>query len=312
MSSEKKPSTQNILTAVVAGVALVLALVVILIKTGVFEKKDKEPDTVVESSVVLASQTMENGEVVYYTMVDYYVRPRVSSFYVYPTTTPPPTSAPESTVSYIEETEVVEVTDEDGYLLVDENGVPLTQVVVHTIPVTEAPSGEITTAYIPRTEGMAVTDKLHRVKKDENGNPITEIVTLDPYPTEAPASGEESTTASKDKKKNDASKEDALASGIITQINSNREANGLERLSTSSDLKALASTKCMSMIFPDLYGKISLPSASYTMTTDYGGSSLCDSAASQAEGSALSDSVSEVGTAVIRYKGTYYTAVLFK
>lgn len=315
MSSEKKRSTQNILTAAVAGVALLLALVVVLLKFNVFGDDDKETkaNTVIESSVVVASETLENGDIVYYTMLDYYVKPGYSSYYRYPTTKPLPT---ESEIQFVEESEVVAVTDAEGNPVLNEDGTPVTEVHIYTVPVTESTTGESTTQFVPRTQGVVVTDRFHRQLRDENGNPLTEVVTLDAYPTEKPdywsENSQSATVSDEEKKKRDISKDESLASSIVGQINEDRTAQGLEPLSTSSDLKALASAKSMSMAIPELYGKVALPSASYTFTTSYGGRSLYGDVSSSAGSSAFSESTKSVGVAVIKYKDTYYTTVLFR
>lgn len=290
MSSAKKNSSQNIVTAAVAIIALILLVTALLVKTGVFEKKEEETtlNTVVESSVVLASETMENGDVVYYTMVDYYVKPGVSAFFTYPTSA---TSSTETTVpEFLEETEIVAVTDENGNPVLKEDGTPKTEIWVYTVPNTTQPaSGEGAT--------------------DENGNPVT-----------APADGTQiqpdstaATTASpEEQKKKEMSKEDAAASAIIAAINAERIQKGLPELSVSTELKSLAATKSTSLILPGLYGKVVLPSASYNFTTKYGGSELAGYAVTYTAESALSENISEAGAAVIRYKDTYYTTVIFR
>lgn len=301
MSSGNKMSKQNIITYAVAGVALLMALIVILAKVGVFEKKEKVPSTGLESTIVVASETMENGEVVYYTMLDYYERPHVSSYYVYPTKEKPSTTAATTTNPFREETKYVQVTNEDGIPLLDEYGEPVTRVEKYTVPANQTTTEEQTTVYVPETVIVEVTDKLHRVKKDENGNPITEIHIVD-----------RNVTTEAETKKVDISKEEGAASSIIGNINASRAEQGLSALSASSDLKALASTKSMSMVYPELYGTISLPSATYTFKSGNSGSELYNNVIASAGNAALSQDYSEIGVAVIRYQDTYYTTVIFK
>lgn len=300
MSSENKMSKQNIITFAAAGVALLLVLIVILAKVGVFDKKEEAPSTELESTVVVASETMQNGEVVYYTMLDYYQKPHVSSYYVYPTKEKPSTTEA-TTNPFIEQSRFVQVTNEDGVPVLDENAVPVTRLEKYTVPANQTTTEEHTTVYVPETYIVEVTDKLHRVKKDENGNPITEIHIV----------GEKVTTEAETKKV-DISKEEGAASSIISNINASRAEQGLPALSVSSDLKALASTKSMSMVYPELYGTISLPSASYTFKTGSSGGELYNNVIASAGDAALSQSSSEVGVAVIRYQDTYYTTVIFK
>ena len=70
MALKDKKQLQNILTGVVVALALILLLVVILVKTGVFNSSEKTTaeETVIDTAVVIASETQENGEVTYYTV----------------------------------------------------------------------------------------------------------------------------------------------------------------------------------------------------------------------------------------------------
>mgnify|MGYP003301733309 CR=1 FL=1 len=171
-------STKNILTGVVAALALLLVLVVILVKTGVFEGAQTT------TKIVVVTGTDVNGDHFEYTMMTKYTTPGVSSNFIYPTRKKTTTTAtePESTTAplFIEETSAVEVTNEMGELVTDENGVPVTEIVTYTVPVTESTTAEPTTAYSPRTSYVVVTNKLGIVQKDEDGNPKTEAVTIDP------------------------------------------------------------------------------------------------------------------------------------
>ena len=81
-------STKNILTGVVVALALVLVLVVILVKTGVFngaETTTAEPETIIETQVVVVTGTDVNGDTFKYTMVSEYAKPKISSNFIYPT-----------------------------------------------------------------------------------------------------------------------------------------------------------------------------------------------------------------------------------
>ena len=81
-------STKNILTGVVAALALVLVLVVILVKTGVFDGEQTtttEPEMIEETKVVVVTGTDANGDRFEYTMMTRYTTPRVSSNFIYPT-----------------------------------------------------------------------------------------------------------------------------------------------------------------------------------------------------------------------------------
>ncbi len=87
MALKDKKQLQNIMTGVVVALALILLLVVILVKTGVFNSSEKTTaeETVIDTAVVIASETQENGEVTYYTVFSRYARPKISSNHIYPT-----------------------------------------------------------------------------------------------------------------------------------------------------------------------------------------------------------------------------------
>ena len=176
-------STKNILTGVVAALALVLVLVVILVKTGVFDGADKtttEPE-IEETKIVVVTGTDVNGNTFEYTMMSKYKAPKVSSNYIYPTRkkTTTTTTEPESTTAplFIEETSAVQVTDPNGEPVTDENGVAITEIVTYTVPVTESTTAEPTTAYSPRTSHVVVTNKLGIVQKDQK-KPKSHMVVL--------------------------------------------------------------------------------------------------------------------------------------
>ena len=82
-------SGKNILTGVVCALALILVVIVILVKTGVFEEPPKtttEVETVMETKIVVESETNEEGSIEYVTALHYYPKPKYSSNHTYPTT----------------------------------------------------------------------------------------------------------------------------------------------------------------------------------------------------------------------------------
>lgn len=322
--SAKKPNIQNLITGIVVGLALIMALTVILVKTGVLKKTDEAEtgETVIESEVVVVSDVDENGETYYYTMVQTYVRPKVSSNHRYPVTkssTKPHET--ETTIEYVEVSSVVAICDENGNPLYDESGDPVTQVVTYTVPQETTGETEPTTEYIPRTDSVVVTDPiLHKPKKDKEGNPLTEVVTLDPPPSTkadlwSENIGQETTTKNgliPDITTN-VSRDDALAESIISQINEDRTAQGLPALSSSSGLKGAARTNSLAMAVPELYNKDTSHSKLYSYTTSYGGKSLYNVISTSGGGStSMSESVSSVGVGVIKSNGKYYTTIIFE
>lgn len=322
MALKDKKQLQNILTGVVVALALILLLVVILVKAGVFDGKEKTTaeETVIDTAVVLASETQENGEVTYYTVFSRYVRPKISSNHVYPTKK---TTAGSTTAAYVEVTEIEYETDAEGNRVLDENGQPVTKVVRYTVPADSTTLEETTTKYVQRTQYQVVTDPVFKKpKKDKDGNVITEVVTLDPPRTEKPDIWSESvvpgTVSETDRPGVDIDlnggvvRDDALAQSIVSAINSDREAAGLAPLTDSTKLKGMARARSKSAARPDMFGDYSISGTAYEFTTSYGGKALYGDIASSASGSAMSESVSSVGVGVVKYMDTYYTTVIFE
>ncbi len=315
--SSKKLSAQNILTGVIVGLAVILVTVVILVKAGVIGTPGQhttEEETVVESSVVVVSETQEDGSVVYLTMVTKYFKPKYSSNHTYPTTKPKPTT---TTVPYIDMSTVVHATDVDGNPLYDENGVPVTELVTYSVPSTTAE--ESTTEFVPRTSAVQVTDKLHRPVYDENGNPVTETVTLDAPPTtkaplwtEAPSTEETTTGKINIDFSGGVSRDDVLASTIITQLNEDRAQFGLAALdSGDTNLTMKARTNSLGLAKPETYGEPNTAGAS-TFVTEYGGQQLYKDIKSSLESKAMSVNTTKIAVGIVKYQEKYYTTVIFE
>ncbi len=314
--SSKKLSAQNILTGVIVGLAVILVTVVILVKAGVIGTPGQhttEEETIVESSVVVVSETQEDGSVVYLTMVTKYFKPKYSSNHTYPTTKPKPTT---TTVPYIDMSTVVHATDVDGNPLYDENGVPVTELVTYSVPSTTAE--ESTTEFVPRTSSVQVTDKLHRPVYDENGNPVTETVTLDAPPTTKPplwteAPTEETTTGKISIDfSGGVSRDDVLANSIITQLNEDRAQFGLAALDSSdTNLTMKARTNSLGLAKPDTYGQPNAAGAS-TFVTEYGGQQLYKEIKASLESKAMSVNTAKIAVGVVKYQEKYYTTVIFE
>ena len=314
--SNKKISTQNLLTGIVVGLAVILVVVVILVKTGVIggPQQPTEAETEEVSSVVVVSETQEDGSVVYYTMVTKYFKPKVSSNHTYPSTKPKTTT---TTVPLIEFSTMVQVTDADGNAVYDENGVPVTELVTYSVPADSTTTQAPTTEFIPQTSYVQVTDKLHRPVKDENGNPVTEVVTLDAAPTTKPpiwteAPTEETTTS---KINIDLSgginRDDVLAQNIVTQLNEDRAQLGLAPLSFDTNLNISARSNSLGMAKPDTYGQPDAAGAN-TFTTAYGGNQLYQEIKSSLNSKAMSINTTKIGVGVVKYQDMYYTTVIFE
>lgn len=316
-------STKNILTGVVAALALVLVLVVILVKTGAFDsgvKKTTQPETVVETSIIVVTGTDKDGSEFEYTMMSEYFKPKVSSKYTYPYR-PKTTKAPSTTempTYFVEETSVVAVTDTSGVAVTNENGEAVTEVVNHTVLMTGTttePTTVTTTKYTPRTSFVEVTNRWGQVEKDENGNPKTEAVTIDPpVPTEGDIwseSAEPATTSRFEIPNATPQRNEKLAQAIVDQLNLDRYNSGLAPLTVSGSLKTDAEMSSISMAAPEIYGDQSV-SGAYTFTTDFGGNSLYTSTVAPAiAAQASSAEVTQIGVGVIEHNGQYYTTVIF-
>lgn len=307
-------SSKNILTGLVCIVALILVVVVILVKTGAFDSTERttEMETIIETSVVYESQTNEEGSIEYVTWVHKYPKPKYSSNHTYPTTKKR-TTVPESTTApFVEQSSAVAVTDENGIPQFDENGVPFTEIVTYTVAADSITTTEPTTEFVPRTEGAVVTNHWGRTEVDESGNPVTEIVTLDAPPTTKEDIWAENTQPGTTEKKliniePELKRDDALAQNIISQINADREAAGLEPLEHATNLKATARTNSMASAMPGVYGEPS----TYCHVTTFGGNPVYQQVAAANKSTIMSAETTQIGVGVIVYEGKYYTTVIF-
>lgn len=301
-------SKKNIVTCVVAGLALVLVLVVVLVQTGVINSDfETEPETVTE--IVYVSQTNEQGDVEYLTMVEVYEKPSVSSNHRYPTkkTT---TKATTTTVKYVEQSSYIHLTEADGTPMFTPDGKPVTEVVTYTVR--EDSITKPTTAP-PKVSEVVATDENGSELTDENGNPVTEVVTYYETTTKGPdrwSTTEEGTTGYF-QIQTSVERDDALAQNIVDQINEDRKAAGLAPLEHATKLKANARTNSTAMAMPDLYnGKLNAPN-SYMLKTTYGGNPIYQKVIAANREKAMSEATTQIGIGIVIYEGTYYTTVIF-
>lgn len=308
-------NSKNILTGAVAFLAVALAVVVVLLQTGVLDGNGEEEETVIESTIVEVSETNEHGEIEYLTVLETYIA-NVSSEYVYPVKpTEPTTKGKEtepSTLLFYEYTSEVTVVDENGNPVLDENGVPVTEIISYTVPYNGETTTEATTKYVPKTEFNVVTNAFGRPQKDENGNPLTQVVTVEPIPPEhQDIWGDESNTATTRFPEVDLtpSRDDSLATRIVTQINADRANAGLPYLTVSEDLNAnaRADSHLRALDMPEEQS-----SGGYAFDTSYGGSSLYNDVKSSMSGTILSPDATEVGVGVMKLNGQYFTTVIIK
>ena len=313
-------SSKNILTGIICALALILVVVVVLVKTGVFEADETltEFETIIETEVIVESETNEEGSIEYVTFVHSYPKPKYSSNHTYPTTkkkTTVPESTETTTAPFVEQTRFIPVTDENGIPQFDENGNPYTEVVTYTVAVSDITTTETTTEYIPKTSGVVVTNFMGRTEVDENGNPVTVLVTLEAPPTTQADIWSENVQSGTTEEggfniQPDISRDDNLAQAIVGQINRDREANGLTPLEHATGLKASARTNSTAMALPDVYGDERVAGA-YEDITTYGGNAIYQRVAAARSSEISSAETTKIGVGVVLYEGKYYTTVIF-
>lgn len=306
-------SKKNIITSVVAGLALILVVVVVLVETGVINSDfSKEPETVIESEIIVVSETNEFGDVEYLTMVTRYVKPKVSSNHRYPTkktTTAKPTT---TTVRYVEQSSYVHVTDPDGIPQFNPDGTPVTEVVTYTVR--EDSITKPTTA-APKTSAVVVTDASGNRQTDASGNPVTEVVTYNETTTKGPDIWSENTqagTAGSTSVEVNVKRDDNLAQAVVDQINADRAAEGLEPLEHATGLKATARANSTAMALPEIYGDNLPADGAYTLKTTYGGSPIYQTVIAANRSTAMSPDTTKIGVGVVIFEGQYYTTVIFR
>ncbi len=211
MASDKK-KTENIITIVIVAFAVILSGLVILVKTGVIGPNSEtttEPEVVYvsESTIVVKSEVDDDGNVKYYTALEWYNRPLHSSLHWYPTTTTTTKPTTEEETEIVEETSVVEMTDEEGNPLYDENGEPMTEIktVTKKVPkdsVTEEEEEETTettteTTSERTTKVVYITHAISKKPvKNLKGEPIVSGVLTEPEPSETETENEDDSTSS--------------------------------------------------------------------------------------------------------------------
>lgn len=306
-------SKKNIITGVVAVLALVLVVFVVLIETGVVNTRTlTQPQTVIESEIIVVSETNEDGEIEYITMVTKYSRPKVTSNYRYPTKKTTTTQAETTTtIRYVEQSSYVHITDANGIPQFNDDGTPVTEVVTYTIA--ENSLTQPATA-APKTSAVAVTSPDGVVQTDVSGNPVTEVVTYIETTTKGPdiwsENTQEGTTRGGLNIETDVKRDDSLAQAIVDQINADRQAQGLEPLEHATNLKASARTNSMALALPEIYGNNS-NSAAYTLITKYGGNPVYQQVAAANRDKIMSADTTQIGVGVVKYNDQYYTSVIF-
>lgn len=303
-------SKKNIITGAVAALALVLVVFVVLIETGIVDTRSlTQAQTVIESEIIVVSETNDQGEIEYITMVTKYARPKVTSNHRYPTKKPTTTLPTTTTIRYVEQSSYVHVTDVNGIPQFNDDGTPVTEVVTYTIA--EESLTQPTTA-APKTSAVAVTSPDGVVQTDVSGKPVTEVVTYIETTTKGPDIWSENTQEGTTRApliQTEVKRDDALAQAIVDQINADRKEKGLEPLEHTTNLKAQARTNSMAIALPDIYGSSS--SSAYTLITKYGGNPVYQQVAAANRDKIMSADTTQIGVGVVKYNDQYYTSVFF-
>lgn len=290
-------SNKNIYTGIAVLSALVMVLIVFLVTTN----KDREDATTKpyhwETRIEVESATNEFGDVTFYTVYQEYLVPGVSSDHTYkPTTRPSTTESP-----FVEQDSFVYVTNEDGSPVYGEDGKPVTEVVKVTVD-----KNSVTTAPPPETETRfeVVTDESGAPVTDENGLPVTGAVAVEV--TSAP-------TTDRWAEDNNGGfapvRDDALASDIIDQINSDRSSVG-GRAPLAVELNGVARSDSSFSAMKGFEDRVS--GRGMTFVTTYGGVQLYSDIARAMSGKIHSDSATEIGVGVFKSGGKYYTTVIIE
>lgn len=322
-----KQKTQNIITAAIVGVALILAVVVVLVQTGVISKNDEttEEETIIESRIVTEVVTNEEGEEEILTILETYAVPVNTAKHRYSTNTTRLTTTKEEETeeqtSIVEHSKIQSVTDADGQVLYDDNGEIQTEVIKYTEIVTTAPSTketttETTTEYVPEYSYSVVTDKISKKpKKDKDGNTVTEAIILNPTTTEATTTDRwttEETTTKKSIITTNYTSQESLENAILSQFNDDRAIKGLEPLTSNKSLKTAARTNSLAMFQPNI-NKETGYSKLYSYSSTYGGTSLYNVIATAGAGTtAMTSDVTQVGIGIYKSGDKYYTTIIFQ
>ncbi len=209
MAPDKKKK-ENIITIAIVAFAVLLSGLVVLVKTGVIgpnTQSTTEPEVVYvsESTIVVKSEVDDDGNVKYYTALEWYNKPLHSSLHWYPTTTTTTEPTTEEKEHFIEETSVVEMTDEEGNPVLDENGEPVTEIRTVTIkadkegnPITETETETTTETTSEKTTKIVyITDPISKKPlKNLRGEPITSGILTEPDVPEETGEKADDTTQS--------------------------------------------------------------------------------------------------------------------
>lgn len=312
-------SNRTLSTILIAITALILLVVAVFVKTGVFkvggndgetESDTESTEEETETSIVLMSEINEDGDIDYYTMITSYRRPSVNQNFTYQYTLPKST-APDDDSLYTELTSMKYVYDEQGNNVLDENGEPVTQIVSYTELITTT-EPETTTEYVEETEIVYKTNVLGKKTGETKVNvlnptgetePVTEKRTILPKVTIQRPTKPVTTLPY--------SANGNTESAIVSSINATREANGLPALTVNGNDRTVARGISTQKAFPDSPAFTS-DGITYSIVNING----TDVAAVVQSGSigaaAAGENYTSIGVGVIEYNGKVYTTIILR
>lgn len=286
---ELKISKKDVGTMIVVAVALAMVAFVMIAMFGNRARKlDNESDA---TTVHVFSTVNDQGEIEFYTMIEEYTDSGYHASVWYPTK---PTTAPSTseTESVSEPTTRIEfVTDANGETVTDAEGNYVTEVFTEPPP--------------PQTSLQAVTDASGQAVTDAKGKPVTELVTVIPTESTTQDIWTEVSTTKKIKIKTAYTVETGTANTIISEVNRVRGEAGLPALKTNKALTTAAKAVAMANGLPN-YGAGG--NAYFSCTTATGGAAIYNSLISSTDIVSV-EKYHNIGVAVIKYNGQYFTAV---
>ncbi len=281
---------KDVTTMVVAAIALTLVVFVFIkMFTGSNNKNESEA---YRTTIVEYSRINEEGEIVFYTMIENYTDSGMHASVRYPTTSTTEEST-EETESETDETMIVFVTDEHGEYVTDENGDAITKV---------------ETTVKPTTKVVTVTNENGEAVTDEKGKPVTQTVTVPPTESTTETTTKdiwsEVTTTSKIKIPTNYTNESGTANTVISEINRERAENDLPPLTQDGGLSATARANSVAKTM----GQSAPGRITYFVKTPAGGSLIYKSIVASTD--ATTGEHSSIGVGIVKFNGEYYTTVI--
>lgn len=275
-----------------AAAAVALALVVFVFVKMYTDSSKPAYSEANRTTIVEYSRINDEGEIVFYTMIENYTDSGMHASVRYPTVATTETTT-EETETQADESMVVFVTDENGEYVTDENGDAITKVEILTKPSTKV---------------VNVTDESGETVTDEKGKPVTQTVTVSQTESTTETTTKDIWTETKTTGKinipSNYTNESGTANTVISEINRERAENGLPALTADSGLNATARAYSAAKTI----GQSTPARVSYFVKTPAGGSLIYKSVVASTD--ATTGEHSSIGVGIIKYGDEYYTTVI--